>query len=319
MRSIRLAVTLVLAAPMAGVAQSTPPAANSVAAQDSTPSAPKKKGGLFGKMKGLTKSKLVNTVAKTALCTAVPGGSMIAGAIDAKKAKNAKGAAAAAANMAGGGSTNCMPGMGMAQKAVTPSPAAAVAGVGVPGMPTTGIDPAAVSASQMGAMPSLTPEQLKQMEEQYKKMGISSEQIQAMQRQMQGMQQMSAPQAGPPQTSSPAPHAVGQPVITSESQGLVLRGLPWIPGSDEIRPDARASFGLAMRDLASGIQGSGKHYRVEARVESQGKKSLERTLSRKRAAAVVAGLVAEGIPAKQLKAADGASDKDARILLHESK
>jgi hypothetical protein len=171
----------------------------------------------------------------------------------------------------------------------------------------------------MGAMPSVTPEQFKQMAEQYRKMGMSSEQIQAMQRQMQAMQPMSAPESGPPETNSPAPRAAGQPVISSEPQGLVLRGLPWMPGTAEIRPDARASFGLAMRDLASGIQGAGKHYKVEARVETQGKKSLERTLSRKRAAAVIAGLVAEGIPAKQLKVADGASDKDARILLHESK
>src|SRR5918994_454043 len=67
----------------------------------------KKKGGMFGKVKSLAKNKIVKTVGKAALCTVVPGGQVIAGALDAAETKNVAGAAATA--VTGGGS--CMPGM----------------------------------------------------------------------------------------------------------------------------------------------------------------------------------------------------------------
>ena len=74
-----------------------------------------------------------------------------------------------------------------------------------------------------------------------------------------------------------------------------------------------------MRDLAAAIQGTGKNYKVEVRVEEQGTKALNRQLSHQRSAAVVAGLVAEGIAAQRLKMVDAGSDKDPRALLHETK
>src|SRR3954471_12715967 len=111
MRWIRLAVVLVVAGPSIGSAQAGSAATAGVAAQDTAQPAPKKPGGLFhkksglfGKMKGLAESKVVNSVAKAALCTAVPGGSLVASALDAKKAKSAKAAAASVAT----GSGSCM-------------------------------------------------------------------------------------------------------------------------------------------------------------------------------------------------------------------
>src|SRR4051812_32277165 len=113
MRGIRLAVVLVIAGPSLGSAQTGSAATAGGAAQDTTQPAPKKQGGLFhkksglfGKMKGLAESKVVNSVAKTALCTAVPGGSLVASALEAKKAKSATGAAA---NVATGSGGSCMP------------------------------------------------------------------------------------------------------------------------------------------------------------------------------------------------------------------
>jgi hypothetical protein len=335
MRWIRLAVVLVVAGPSIGSAQSGSVAGNSVAAQDSTPPAPKKKGGLFGKVKGLTKNKLVNTVAKTALCTAVPGGSMIASAVEAKKAKGVKDAAGAAANLTGASSGSCMPGMGLAGKlGSAASMASAVPGVGVPGLPTTGLQGAALSAAQLNqpaSMPGgmvVRPEQLKQMEEQYRKMGMKPEQIKAMEAQIQAQQLPMSAAGGMPDQVAPsmpaAPAALsiaaaGQPGLSSEAGFLVVRGLAWMPATAVIRPDAQASFGLAMRDLASAVHQSGKHYKVVARVEDQGKKTLTRKLSQQRAAAVVAGLAAQGITAAQVKAGEGSADKDARILLQETK
>ena len=322
MQWIRLAVTLVLVAPSAGLAQSGSVAGNGVAAQDTAQPVPKKKGGLFGKMKGLTKSKLVNTVAKTALCTAVPGGSMVAAALEAKKAKHAT---SAAANLASGSSGSCMPGIGLADKAgAAAGVSGAVPGVALPGLPTTGLETAALSAAPVnptGAMPgAMSPAQLKQMEDQYRKMGMKPDQIKAMEAQMQSMQQAaSMPAASPEPSPTPVAAASNQPGLSTESGKLVVRGLPWMPATAIIRPDAQASFRLAMRDLASAVQRSGTHYKVSARVEEQGKKAVNRKLSHQRAAAVVAGLIAEGILAGKLKVVDGDGDKDARILLQETK
>ena len=65
-------------------------------------------GGLFGKVKGLAGNKVVQSVAKTAACTMVPGGQVIAGAIDAASSKDVGEAAAGAAGAAAG--QTCMPG-----------------------------------------------------------------------------------------------------------------------------------------------------------------------------------------------------------------
>jgi hypothetical protein len=174
---------------------------------------------------------------------------------------------------------------------------------------------------------AVTPEQLKQMEDQYRKIGMKPEQIKAMEAQMQAMQ----PAAGSPGLADPqattavspaavaSPTSANQPGLSTEGGNLVVRGLPWMPATAVIRPDAQASFALAMRDLASAVHQSGKHYKVMARVEDQGKKSLTRKLSQQRAGAVVAGLIAEGITAAQVKAGEGSADKDARVLLQETK
>lgn len=86
------------------------PAASADSAPADTAPKPKGKGGFFGKAKKLAGNKVVQTVAKTAACTMVPGGQAIAGAIDAASAKSAGGAAEGAAAAATGSS--CLPGMG---------------------------------------------------------------------------------------------------------------------------------------------------------------------------------------------------------------
>lgn len=116
------------------------------AAVDTTPH---KKGGLFGKVKSVAKNKTVQSVAKVAACTMVPGGQVIAGAID-------------AAGVAAG--TSCMPGMdgmagaGMAAQA---GAAAAIGGTGR-GAPVglSGYEAMdGVGEEQMVACMGLTPEE----------------------------------------------------------------------------------------------------------------------------------------------------------------
>jgi hypothetical protein len=111
---------------------------------DSTP-VEGKKGGLFGKAKKFVGNKAVQQVAKTVACNMVPGGQVVAGAIDAASSKDVGEAAAGAAGAAAG--QTCMPGGigGMGGGAM--GAASGIAGVpGVPGMPG-----AAGAAGALGA------------------------------------------------------------------------------------------------------------------------------------------------------------------------
>ncbi|HWN19852.1 MAG TPA: OmpA family protein [Gemmatimonadales bacterium] len=277
----------------------------------------KKKGGMFGKFKGLAKNKVVKTVAKTALCTVVPGGQVVAGALEAAETKNVAGAAGAAgAALSGGGGGGCMPGMpGMAAPT---SPAAG--GVGAAGVGALG---AAASAAALPGQPStgmpgmaMSPEQLKQMQEQYGKMGMDTAQLRAMQQMMAGLPGASQGEAAAP--SGPAAVA-GGPALTREKGKMLLRRLPWVPGSDAVQQGTEPMFGMVMQEVAAAIKAAPKRYKIEARVEEQGGKAQNRLLSQKRGAAVLAALTARGVPADALTVSEGKADKDPRIIVSEGK
>ncbi len=281
----------------------------------------KKKKGIFGKVKGLAKNKIVKTVGKAALCTVVPGGQVIAGALDAAETKNVAGAATAAT---GGGS--CMPGMaGMA-----PNPAGAagglsgvgaaalgagVPGAGLPGQPSTGMPGMAMS-----------PEQMKQMQEQYAKMGMDTAQLRAMQQMMGGMPGATSaavptPSATSAAVSTPSATAAASnaPALSREKGRLLVRSLPWVPGSHERRQGGELMYAMAIHELALAMDPATKRYKIVARVENQGSKSEMRALARKRAEAVTSALTAEGIPADRMSVSDGKGDKDPRIIISETK
>lgn len=71
---------------------------DSAAASDSS----HKKHGLLGRFKKVASNKVVQNVTKVAACTVVPGGSLVAGAVDAATSKDASGAATGAAEAATG-------------------------------------------------------------------------------------------------------------------------------------------------------------------------------------------------------------------------
>jgi hypothetical protein len=122
---------------------------------DSAPK-PKVKGGLFGKAKKLAGNKLVQTVAKTAACTMVPGGQAIAGAIDAASAKKSASGAAEGAAAAATGST-CMPGMGGAGMGKARMAGGEMAGMtGMAGMASmAGAGGKGAALAGAGALPAL--------------------------------------------------------------------------------------------------------------------------------------------------------------------
>jgi hypothetical protein len=353
MRSIHLAViAFALVLPVAGAAQSSN-------AADTTQPAPKKggglfgkKGGLFGKAKALTQNKLVQTVAKTAACNMVPGGQLIAGALDKKSAAKtgkdaAVGAAAGAALGAAAGKGNPC-GMGMMGNLGAAGMNQSVPGAGIPGMPTTGMPGMAISADQMkqmaeqyqkmgmnpaqikamqqqmqaanpgGTGAGISAEQMKQMQAQYQAMGMDPAQIKAMQRMMTSATPGTVEQ--PAGETTPAPtQPVAAPTLTKEKGRLVLRQLPWTPGTEEIQSGAESALVLGLHNAAAEIIPTAKHYSVQVKVEDQGSKARNQELAQKRAAVIVAILVGEGVPQDRLTAAGGGSDKDPRVVLSESK
>jgi outer membrane protein OmpA-like peptidoglycan-associated protein len=364
MRSIYLGLLAVtLALPQPSSAQSGAPASgNTAAASDTAQPAPKKKkGGLFGKMKSLTQNKVVQQVAKTAACNMVPGGQLVAGALDnaaAKKAaKNAaqnavKNAAkdavtGAALGAVAGKQSTCGPGMGLMGKGggaglVGAVAGAGVPGVGVPGLPTTGLTGAALSAQQlkqtqeqygkMGLNPAqiqamqqqmtaspgagISPDQMKQMMEQYQKMGMDPAQLQAMQQMMAGMNPAIA--TGPA-AAAPAAEAIPTPKLKKEKNRIELRQLPWLTGSESIRPGAEETFAGGIQSLAMQLQPGTRHYKIEVKVEDQGSTERSQLLAQQRAAVVLSFLVAQGIAESRLVIADGGADKDARVVVSENK
>jgi hypothetical protein len=313
---VLLAVTIL--APQKAAAQSGTAVGSAVADSISaavTAPVKKKKGGMFGKIKGLAKNKIVNTVAKAALCTVVPGGQVVAGALDAAKTKNAAGAAgaASAALSGGGGGGSCMPGLaGMA------APKGAGAGIGAAGVGALGS--VGASAAALPGQPStgmgmaMSPEQLKKMQEQYGKMGMDTAQLRAMQQQMMG----GASEGAAVAPSGPAPVASG-PALTREKGKMLLRRLPWVPGSEGLQQGSEPVFGMVMQGVVVAIKATPKHYKIEARVEEQGGKAENKLLAKKRGAAVLAALVARGVSADVLTVSEGKADKDPRIIVSEGK
>ncbi len=145
--------------PAEGVETAAVPAAlaDTTAAVDSTTpdTAHHKKRGLFGKAKSVMGNKTVQTMAKVAACTMVPGGQVIVGAMDAASSKSAGEAAAGAAGAATG--TSCMPGMGGAGMAGAGMAGAGVGGgTGFAGLAAAGVVGAAVGQMTPGAAGSPT-------------------------------------------------------------------------------------------------------------------------------------------------------------------
>jgi hypothetical protein len=331
MRSMYLAVfALTSALPARAAAQSgTTQAAVSEATSDSTKAAPKKKHGMFGKVKGLANSKIVKSVAKVALCTAVPGGQVIAGALDAAETKSVAGAANTALS---GGSSSCMPGMGMASKGMTGAAAAGMAGNGLAGAAGMGVAALAGGVPGMpGGMPSgamagaaMSPEQVSQMMEQYKKMGMPPAQIAAMQQMMAA--QMGQAGGAPPSPASAAAapsEGAGKPIEFSPQLLLdlkkgktAIRNIDWVGGTASLTPAGSEPFNQAMSQIAAALTQAGGKYRLDLYFDKHYEDVGVKTLGPQRFTLIQTALGKGGLgntPGGVPKAGNTKKDKDPRL------
>ena len=253
------------AAPLAAVSLATPDSAAPAPDSASAPQSGKKKkgGGLFGKVKGVAKNKVVQSVVKTAACTMVPGGQYVAGAIDAAANKNAATGAAGAAT-----GSSCMSGLG--GMGMTP---------GVPGGQAANL--ANVQAAQAAAGGAGNAQMMAAM------------QMQAMTAQLAQMQRMSGAAGAMPGTMPGMPgggmtgEGMGQPIaITAEKNKTVIRNIDWVPGTGAVSATGAAPFQQALIQAGTAVLQAGGSYRLDLYMDKQSPDAGAKSLGSQRLASV---------------------------------
>lgn len=255
------------AAPLAAVSVATPDSAASASDSASAPESGKKKkgGGLFGKVRGVAKNKVVQSVAKTAACTMVPGGQYVAGAIDAAANKNAATGAAGAAT-----GTSCMSGLG--------GMGMTSGGAGAHGANLANIQAPAGGAGNAQMMAAM--------------------QMQAMSAQMQQMQRMSGAAGAGPGTMPGLPgggmtgEGMGQPIaVTAEKNKTVIRNIDWVPGTTAISTTGAVPFQQALIQTGTAVLEAGGSYRLDLYMDKQSPDAAAKSLGSQRLAAVQAAFL----------------------------
>jgi hypothetical protein len=253
------------AAPLAAVAVAVPDSAASAPDSAGAPEADKKKkkgGGLFGKVKGVAKNKVVQSVAKTAACTMVPGGQYVAGAIDAAASKNA----ATGASVAATGSS-CMPGLGGMGMAP-----------GVPGGQAANL--ANVQAAQAAAGGAGNAQMMAAMQMQAMSAQLA---------QMQQMQRMSGAAGAVPgmPDGGMMGEGMGRPIaVTAEKNKTVIRNIDWVPGTGTVSPAGAGPFQQALIQAGAAVLQAGGSYRLDLYMDKQSPDAAAKSLGSERLASV---------------------------------
>jgi hypothetical protein len=351
---LRLATLLLLTgfAALPARAQNAP---DSTAGGDSaaTGQAGKKKGGLIGKVKHVAESRVVQTVAKTAACTVVPGGQVIAGAIDVANSKNASGAAAGAAQTATG--TGCANTMGnlttagqqVADQAVQPSAPAGpppmdpriqsqLSTLNAMGLATDEVSQAkclGVSVEEYRLIvtpPAMntrrpTNAEMKARAAAMKKLDPRKQQACGMQAGSQMMAQVAQMAAGVQQrmaeanavTMTEAPgRAVQLPAALEQrlqSGKAALTDIDWVAGSAAVSPEGSASFQDALTRLGAALGQVSGRFRLDLYMDSRYDESALGLYGPSRIAMIQNALQAAGVDPARLEA--GAVKRDSRPRL----
>lgn len=251
---------LALAAPVAAQDTAVTPATDSVAPTH-------KHGGLFGKAKALAGNKVVRTVVKVAACNVVPGGQLIAGAVDAASSTSAGGAAQSMAGAASGGT--CA-GTGLAGALST--------GAGAPTMPD-GMGAATMVGPRGAALATAA--------------GVMG----VMAQQMAAARPRSAGTADPTTESPDAPIVLAADLAADLRRGkTVVRNIDWVAGTAELSPEGAAPFASAMDSLAGAVRDAGGGYRLDLYLDSHYEKATAAQLGTARQDIITALLGAAVTP-----------------------
>jgi hypothetical protein len=342
-----LAAMLAAPAPTLVRAQAPADSASAAAAPDSA----HRKGGLFGKVKKVASNKVVQSVTKVAACTVVPGGSAVAGAIDAAASKNASGAATGAAEAATGSAcTNTM-----GRLANGGMDAAAEQALHPPVQPTAPTMDPQVQA-QLNAMGFSTDEEaqakclgvsveeyrlivyppgmntrpptkaeMKARHEAMKKLDPKKQQECSMQATSQVTNTVNA-QAAEMQQRTAAADAGG----VTESPGKTVRlatdlpkelasgktaimDIDWVAGTANLSAQGQAPFRDAMKQLGAALMQTPATYRLDLYIDKRYSDDAADAFGSQRLALVQQALAEAGVDAARLKIGKTKKDQNPRL------
>jgi hypothetical protein len=232
-----------------------PPAA---AAPAAAPDTAVHKHGMFGKLKGLAKNKTIQSVAKAAVCTAVPGGQYVVAAVDAHNS----GANASTALKGAAGSTSCIPGM-----------AGMGAGLGSKGLGTAG----AAGAMGMAAAQAGTALQTSAMNGAIARASAAGSpaaggaptaaSMQAMMTQMQTAAAISGDV--PTEAAGQQIQLSGKPADELKKGKLVIKHIDWMRGLPGVSASTMSGFVDLITTVGQAIKESGNKYRVDIYMDKQ--------------------------------------------------
>ncbi len=221
-----------------------------------------KKGGMFGKLKSVAKNKTVQSIAKAAVCTAVPGGQYMVGAVDAAQAKGGAGAIASGAV----NSASCIPGVGgmgagaLGGKAglVGAGAAGAMGALGGAGQ-AQGLAQAAAMSGMMRGAPGAAPAGMP-----------NAQQVAAMQAMMAQMQARGAA-AGAVTTEAAGEQTKlsGTPADEIKKGKLTIKQIDWIRGSPGVSPNTTPALVELMTTVAQAMKAAGGTYHVDVYMDKR--------------------------------------------------
>jgi hypothetical protein len=266
-----------------------------------------KKGGMFGKLKGVAHNKTVQSIAKTAVCSAVPGGQYMMGAAEA--AKNKTSIASGAAN-----AQSCIPGM--------PG-----AGTGLGGVGGLGGGKAALAGAAMGAAGSLGTGAVPG--------GAggapTAAQIAALSAMTRGMPAGGAAGMTPAQMAQmqAAMGGTGASELTTEASGeqmklsgavadeikkgkLVIKHIDWVRGAAAVSAPSTEGFMNLMQSAGQAMTAAGGTYRVDVYMDKKYSDQEIASLGLQRTIALVSLLQANGV-GEGVSAGKVGKDKEQRV------
>ncbi len=258
-----------------------------------------KKGGMFGKLKGIAHNKTVQNITKAAVCQALPGGQYMVGAAEA--AKNKTSIASGAAN-----AQSCIPGMGgagaglggmggkgaLAGAAMGAASSIGTGGKGQPAAaPTRGA--AGMPGMPAGGMAGFTAEQMQQ--------------VQAMSATMGGGGGMTTEASGEQMKLS---GAIADEIRKGK---LTIKKIDWVHGAPSVSPSTTQGFMDLMLSAAQAMKADGGKYRVDLYMDKKYSEEEIASLGAQRMMVVVTSLQSGGQQAEAVTSGKIGKDKEQRV------
>ena len=258
-------------------------------------------------MKALAKNKTAQTIAKTAACTMVPGGSLVVSAIDAKQNKSVAGAANVAASAAAGvpgsscpgmGGLGGLTGMGKMGAAMSGVPGAGKGG-GLAGLAgaATGMPPGTTVSTSLGSVATM------------------AAQMQAASAQMQNA---SAGNALQTEAAGKQMELSGDPVKDLSKGKLVIKKVDWILHTAALSAASTQTFADIMTSIGAAIKQAGGSYHVDVYMDKHYADGEATSLGAQRVSVVLAMLQGAQV-GDAVQAGKTQKDKEQRIEIVKNK